>query len=686
MKKLNSFAEFSAAKVEVNTAKLQEEQDAKLSKEAKTFTSLLSEYGVTAIKELDEDQKTEFFEKLRGAKVNEATELIEEGTRGQFGKIDKKGNIVSIYTHYDSYPENVLPLIKKGYKGGKNVDAVIKGGNSSGLEATPADMNFYKDGSKNLKGSIANVDGYLQAASDDGGAEFVYLWDVANKEWLMADIYGNRELVPAFENLSVSVNEAIKVEYKRDAKKVVTQYKKIFYKALPDLGAMSTTSILGCVKYICQEALGDANFHREAEPTAKKIKGKIEALEIKMPGLGGHFVKIGSTTIKSILDKHYSDIANAAGWSGIGIAEGTALFLEELKQEQMGQDVLDAFNAIYAANESVVTEAKTISFAKASMLGSKLLNKIKIGTIIDTKGGQYEVTGFGQQANAFKEFEATIDGKEVKVKLTAMYGLKLEVTDDVRSARFNKEEEINSIILESVVNEASSDLKVGDSGIDYNDNVVEIIAIGRFAKIAKMFKKETKEDAEDYGIEELMVNTDYYLTKNIESPEGNVGDYYIYPVRYDMANYWGLDPLKESVVNEAKFKKGQNIKSKVDSDDFNGDVYDRTNEVDGSEILKNSSFEIYEIGKDEVVLWSDADQVEYSIDPDDLKNFVKESVVTEAEIKSEEDFKEYAYGILKKAFGEEFDQAKADEVVDGILSKSDGDYGKAAGILQSSLT
>jgi hypothetical protein len=106
-----------------------------------------------------------------------------------------------------------------------------------------------------------------------------------------------------------------------------------------------------------------------------------------------------------------------------------------------------------AQNESVVTEDKTISFAKASMMGSKLLNKISIGTIIDTKGGQYEITGFGQQANAFKEFEATIDGKEVKVKLTAMYGLKLEVTDDVRSARFNKEEEINSIILESVVTE-----------------------------------------------------------------------------------------------------------------------------------------------------------------------------------------------------------------------------------------
>ena len=90
--------------------------------------------------------------------------------------------------------------------------------------------------------------------------------------------------------------------------------------------------------------------------------------------------------------------------------------------------------------------------------------------------------------------------------------------------------------------------------------------------------------------------------------------------------------LDESVITEAKFKKGQYIKAKNDSDNFDGDVYDKTNDVDGSEILKNSSFEIYEIGKDEVVLWSDADQVEYSIDPDDLKNFVKESVVTESKL------------------------------------------------------
>jgi hypothetical protein len=101
---------------------------------------------------------------------------------------------------------------------------------------------------------------------------------------------------------------------------------------------------------------------------------------------------------------------------------------------------------------------------------------------------------------------------------------------------------------ESVVTEAKGDLKVGDKGIDYNDNVVKIIAIGNFKKIAKMFKKEMKADAADWGYEEGA--GDFYLAKNIEATEGNVGDLAIYPVKYDMANYWGLDKLDESSVTE----------------------------------------------------------------------------------------------------------------------------------------
>lgn len=55
------------------------------------------------------------------------------------------------------------------------------------------------------------------------------------------------------------------------------------------------------------------------------------------------------------------------------------------------------------------------------------------------------------------------------------------------------------------------------------------------------------------------------------------------------------------------------------------------------------------------------------------------------EIKSDADFKEYADAILKKAFGDDFDEAKAKEVVDGLTSKYSGDYGAMVGALQASM-
>ena len=112
------------------------------------------------------------------------------------------------------------------------------------------------------------------------------------------------------------------------------------------------------------------------------------------------------------------------------------------------------------------------------------------------------------------------------------------------SASKKVEENIKTNMKKENINEAK-ELSVGDKGVDYNDNVVEVIAIGKYRQIAKMFKKEMKADAEDYGFEET-VKGDYYLAKNIESEEGNVGEFAIYPVKYDFGMYWGLDPLKES--------------------------------------------------------------------------------------------------------------------------------------------
>jgi len=60
-------------------------------------------------------------------------------------------------------------------------------------------------------------------------------------------------------------------------------------------------------------------------------------------------------------------------------------------------------------------------------------------------------------------------------------------------------------------------------------------------------------------------------------------------------------------------------------------------------------------------------------------------LVNEADITSDDQFKEYATAILKKAFGADFDEAKATDVIDGLTSKYSGDYGAMVGALQSSI-
>ena len=255
---------------------------------------------------------------------------------------------------------------------------------------------------------------------------------------------------------------------------------------------------------------------------------KADILAGDMFGAMGLF-RLSDIELDQIIDLKKADKLAKKMFGEFGFATLAAKEMEEL---------IDANPKLL--RESLVNEAKTISFAKASMLGSKLLNKIKIGTILDTKGGQYEVTGFGQQSNAFKEFEATIDGKEVKVKLTAMYGLKLEVTDDVRSARFNKEEEINSIILESLITEAK--IKITKNEWPY----LEFKVGGKLHKV----DFDYEDIIDDHGNEG---QDQYWLGKDNDGQEWMIDVYANYHGDVEEVHYDTI--VKESVVTE-KLAKG----------------------------------------------------------------------------------------------------------------------------------
>jgi hypothetical protein len=142
-------------------------------------------------------------EKLKESVVNES--LLTEATRSQVGIIDKSGNIISSYVHYDGYPQGVGKTLKQAYNGAKTkqllktagkdgisvLDKDIKGGKGHSFEnPVKGQTIFYgrdrgdKGNNMMAKGNINNLEKYLKDADSSYGAEYVYLYDMNDNKWV----------------------------------------------------------------------------------------------------------------------------------------------------------------------------------------------------------------------------------------------------------------------------------------------------------------------------------------------------------------------------------------------------------------------------------------------------------------------------------------------------------------------
>jgi hypothetical protein len=122
--------------------------------------------------------------------------IINEGTRSQVGIIDRSGKIASAYVHYDGYPSNMKPGLKKHMKSDKDVLKLIKMGGARGIY-NDKDIEYYKSG-KPTKGNLKDFGGYVDAADRNGMAEYVYLYNMKDKKWYFADVYGDKKLKKLF--------------------------------------------------------------------------------------------------------------------------------------------------------------------------------------------------------------------------------------------------------------------------------------------------------------------------------------------------------------------------------------------------------------------------------------------------------------------------------------------------------
>ena len=130
-----------------------------------------------------------------GSEINEKAQ-INEGTRSQVGVIGSNGKIVSAYVHFDGYPSNMKPGLKKHMKNEKDVLKLIKMGGARGI-FDDKEIEYYKSG-KPTKGDIKDFGKYVDTADRSGGAEYIYLYNMKDKKWYFADVYGKKELKKLF--------------------------------------------------------------------------------------------------------------------------------------------------------------------------------------------------------------------------------------------------------------------------------------------------------------------------------------------------------------------------------------------------------------------------------------------------------------------------------------------------------
>lgn len=123
--------------------------------------------------------------------------IIQEGTRSQVGLIDRNGKIISAYVHYDGYPSNMKPGLKKHMKSEKDVLTLIKRGGASGIY-DDEDIKYYDDKkAKPVHGNFKDIKGYLDKTKDSW-ADYVYLYNVKDKKWYFANPYKDNELQKLF--------------------------------------------------------------------------------------------------------------------------------------------------------------------------------------------------------------------------------------------------------------------------------------------------------------------------------------------------------------------------------------------------------------------------------------------------------------------------------------------------------
>tara|TARA_B110000285_G_scaffold46295_2_gene51921 strand:- start:7562 stop:9652 length:2091 start_codon:yes stop_codon:yes gene_type:complete len=690
--KISSFKSFTEVRKQDTVMKLREENELKRKESVSKLATILDEMGLTSFEGLEEDQKQQIISKI-------------------FGDVSEE-DIKEIEVEVEEVTESVIT---------EKIDRSV----AKRMEG----LYLYKKVDEASKILIEVIDDMLEEEFEqEESIEFISL---KTQELLENATYATYESV---------VTEAIDVTGKRDAKKVFTAYKRIM-DSMPGISQSKNNNLIkGCIKVLGMYALEDANFHREMS-CMNKIKGSISPVEIKVAGLANLAVKVSVNKIKDALQQVTSKVSMAGDWSGIAIAEGTAIYLDSIGATKEGQDMLDMFNSAFESTEELgqkviegrafaaaAKKAKDEGLEEFEFNGKKYPVLIKENTLTEslilegTRGQFGKIDNKGNITSVYTHYDSYPDnmlpiikksfkgGKNVDTILSK--GANSGLDSDISKINFYGDGSVASNGSVKRIDKYLQDAR-DENGAEFvylwdekskkwmmADTYKKTGLVPAFESVITEAKKITKAAIEEIGEfrdGEGYSSNEYYILADWAQDELGDGPYDIKKlekllkskeVQKDMEGNNAVDveyleEFSESVVTEAKYNKKSLLKKLGKADDAtiqtgNGKEYVIYNPDSNND--DNAA-----MWNDNSVFAVDQDGEEHEINYKDIGLVLVESNVNEAEVSSAEDFREYATAVLQNAFEEDYDETKAEEVISGLISKHGEDYGAMIGALQSSL-
>ena len=717
LNKISSFKSFSEMRNQETAVKTEQENKVKRVKSLEKISTILDELEISDMSELDEEKRKALYSKLFNEDRDE--EIADD--------IKDLGE-----------PKQADP------KDGEELESELDEANVT-LDAIEPDeeglVKFCKK--KGIKWKIINMNGPA-----GGYPEVEYIGKKKDLEQMIKTFWegdgedsGLAEFIE--EGVLTVVFDPINGEYIFEARsetKVFKLLQKIFAGA--PLLTKDKAQHIAIVDGLYMDAMEDANFYNEAKDASfaafqSFFSAYGKAIEVDVPGLSGTKLSIGKKEIEAWQGKWTSDISSAGQWNGYDITLGFRKYLESIGEPNVGLTLDTAFGK---ANESAtvkVDEARSINKIQNDF--TKIINQMKNTAELWKQSQGDEKAAIlntlkdltAQKKKLEAELDDAITDKDKDLELVVTEGNAF--TGALFAARNKGEKtfEFNGktykVAGAKKVNEDDEEVKEGNAfgdavrkakeagekefEFDGKTYKVEESKHNPSIKIVKEQINEAKQFDKDYADMETSIKRGIgwidpeYVETTWENSSDTI-DFEIvkaelYKRLLKAGLLWYGDEeketqvkslkelgIKESVVNEAaKFKNTKNFEDFLEEIDGMGEA--GIKKIMGKDYIDtpgnyNEESEDY-----------DNDIVEYMISNMGKKELerlqdwweanVAESVVNEAEIKSDDEFKEYAMTVLKKAFGADFDEAKGKEVADGILKKCDGDYGACVGMLTSSL-